>query len=161
MALINEAEWESTALEVIAELGWRPSVGTEINHEREHAADLVLPGRLLAAVQRFNPQVPELYLRQAVAEILSPRSQDAISENRRLHEFLVHGYHVKTDWTVRDDVRASLRAKIRRLLRKYEYPPDQAEGAVRQVIEQMEILAPGVAAYVVGNVGWQGPHRRQ
>ena len=53
---------------------------------------------------------------------------------------------VKTDWTVRDDVRAALRAKIRRLLRKYKYPPDQAEGAVKQVIEQMELLAPGAAA---------------
>ena len=50
---------------------------------------------------------------------------------------------VKTDWTVRDDVRAALRAKIRRLLRKYRYPPDQAEGAVKQVIDQMELLAPG------------------
>ena len=51
---------------------------------------------------------------------------------------------VKTDWTVREDVRAALRARIRRLLRKYKYPPDRAEGAVRQVIEQMETLAPGI-----------------
>lgn len=27
----------------------------------------------------------------------------------------------------------------------YKYPPDQAEGAVKQVIDQMELLAPGVA----------------
>ncbi len=92
MALIKEAEWESTALDVLAELGWQPSTGAQINHEREHAADLVLPGRLLQAAKRFNPQVPELYLRQAVAEILTPRSQDAISENKRLHDVLVHGY---------------------------------------------------------------------
>ena len=48
---------------------------------------------------------------------------------------------VRTDWTIRDDVRASLRAKIKRLLRRYKYPPDQSETAVKQVIEQMELLA--------------------
>ena len=48
---------------------------------------------------------------------------------------------VRTDWTIRDDVRASLRAKIKRLLRRYRYPPDQSEQAVRQVIEQMELHA--------------------
>ena len=46
----------------------------------------------------------------------------------------------KTDWTVRDDVRAAIRAKIKRLLRKYKYPPDQSEGAVKLVIQQMEAL---------------------
>ena len=30
---------------------------------------------------------------------------------------------VKTDWTVREDVRAKLRASIKRLLVKYDYPP--------------------------------------
>jgi type I restriction enzyme R subunit len=29
---------------------------------------------------------------------------------------------VKTDWTVRDDVRAKLRSSIKRLLVKYKYP---------------------------------------
>lgn len=46
----------------------------------------------------------------------------------------------KTDWTVRDDVRAAIRAKIKRLLRKYKYPPDKSEQAVRLVIQQMEAL---------------------
>ena len=45
-----------------------------------------------------------------------------------------------TDWSIRDDVRAALRAKIKRLLRKHRYPPDQSEQAVKQVIEQMEVL---------------------
>ncbi|MEV4158038.1 type I restriction endonuclease subunit R [Nocardia salmonicida] len=49
---------------------------------------------------------------------------------------------VKTDWTVRDDVRAKLRSTIKRLLRKYGYPPDKQIAAIRQVIDQMEVLAP-------------------
>ena len=49
---------------------------------------------------------------------------------------------VKTDWTVRDDVRAKLRSSIKRLLIKYRYPPDKQAGAVKLVLQQMERLMP-------------------
>lgn len=52
---------------------------------------------------------------------------------------------VKTDWTVRDDVRAKLRSSIKRLLVKYKYPPDKQPEAIRLVIEQMEVMAPRYA----------------
>lgn len=45
--------------------------------------------------------------------------------------------------TVSDDIRAALRARIKRLPRSRKYPPDKSEQAVRLVIEQMEVLAPG------------------
>ncbi|MCT1664473.1 DUF3387 domain-containing protein [Corynebacterium sanguinis] len=48
----------------------------------------------------------------------------------------------KTDWTVRDDVRAKLRRSIRTLLRKHKYPPEQRNEAVVLVLEQMERFAP-------------------
>ncbi|MDD4868749.1 MAG: DUF3387 domain-containing protein [Mycobacterium sp.] len=51
----------------------------------------------------------------------------------------------KTDWTVRDDVRAKLRSSIKRLLVKYRYPPDKQPEAIKLVIEQMEALAPHYA----------------
>jgi type I restriction enzyme R subunit len=49
---------------------------------------------------------------------------------------------VKTDWTVRDDVRAKLRSSIKRLLVRYKYPPDKQPEAIRLVIEPMEAMAP-------------------
>jgi type I restriction enzyme R subunit len=52
----------------------------------------------------------------------------------------------KTDWTVRDDVRAKLRSSIKRLLVKYKYPPDKQPEAIKLVIEQMEAMAPRYAA---------------
>ncbi|MBA3906069.1 MAG: type I restriction endonuclease subunit R, partial [Pseudonocardiales bacterium] len=52
---------------------------------------------------------------------------------------------VRTDWTVRDDVRAKLRSSIKRLLVKYKYPPDKQPGAIKLVIEQMELIAPKYA----------------
>ena len=53
---------------------------------------------------------------------------------------------VKTDWTVRDDVRAKLRSKVKRLLVKHRYPPHRQPEAIILVIEQMEALAPRMAA---------------
>lgn len=49
---------------------------------------------------------------------------------------------IRTDWTVRDDVRAKLRTSIKRLLVKHKYPPDKQPGAIKLVIEQMEAMAP-------------------
>ena len=52
----------------------------------------MLRGRALDALRKLNPLTPGEYLEQALAEVLSPKSQDAIAENFRLHEILVNGY---------------------------------------------------------------------
>jgi type I restriction enzyme R subunit len=44
------------------------------------------------------------------------------------------------DWNLRDSVRAKMRMQIRRLLKKYDYPPDQEETAVETVMEQAELM---------------------
>jgi type I restriction enzyme, R subunit len=46
----------------------------------------------------------------------------------------------EVDWQYRDSVRAKMRLLIRRLLRKYKYPPAGQEEAVGRVIEQAEVL---------------------
>ncbi len=48
---------------------------------------------------------------------------------------------VRTDWTVRGDVRAKLRSSIKRLLVKHGYPPDREPAAIKQVMDQMESMA--------------------
>ena len=45
------------------------------------------------------------------------------------------------DWTVRESVRAGMRNAVRRVLRKYGYPPDKQEKAIETVIEQAELLS--------------------
>lgn len=45
------------------------------------------------------------------------------------------------DWQVRESVRARMRLLIKRLLRKYKYPPEGQEAAVDTVIEQAERLS--------------------
>lgn len=48
--------------------------------------------------------------------------------------------NVTIDWTVRENVRAQLRVIVKRILRKYGYPPDKQEKATRTVLEQAEVL---------------------
>jgi type I restriction enzyme R subunit len=45
----------------------------------------------------------------------------------------------KLDWTHRESVRATLRRNVRRLLARYGYPPDLAEGATQLVLRQAEL----------------------
>jgi type I restriction enzyme R subunit len=47
----------------------------------------------------------------------------------------------KTDWAVKEQVRAKLRATIKRLLRRHGYPPDSQEVALSTVLLQAELMA--------------------
>ena len=51
--------------------------------------------------------------------------------------------NVTIDWTVRENVRAQLRVIVKRILRKYGYPPDKQEKATQTVLEQAEVLSAG------------------
>ncbi len=52
---------------------------------------------------------------------------------------------VTIDWTLRENVRAELRVAVKRILRKYGYPPDLQAKATDTVIEQAETLSEGWA----------------
>ncbi|HON94027.1 MAG TPA: type I restriction endonuclease subunit R [Sedimentisphaerales bacterium] len=47
---------------------------------------------------------------------------------------------ITIDWTVRENVRAQMRVIIKRILRKYGYPPDKQARATELVLEQAEVL---------------------
>jgi type I restriction enzyme, R subunit len=49
--------------------------------------------------------------------------------------------NVSIDWTVRENVRAQMRVIVKRILRKYGYPPDKQEKATATVLEQAEVMA--------------------
>ena len=53
--------------------------------------------------------------------------------------------NVTIDWTMRENVRAQLRVLVKRILRKYGYPPDKQEKATQIVLEQTEVLSEGWA----------------
>ena len=47
---------------------------------------------------------------------------------------------VTLDWTVRESARAKIRVMVKRILNKYDYPPDLQEGAFKAVLRQAELL---------------------
>ena len=99
--------------------------------------------------QQFTPPLnsDELAFYDAVAQnesavevqgegVLADIARELVSVMRR---------DVRTDWTVRDDVRAKLRSSIKRLLVRFGYPPDKQPEAIKLVMEQMESMAPRFA----------------
>ena len=44
------------------------------------------------------------------------------------------------DWTLRENVQARLRVLVKRILRKYGYPPDKQKKATETVLEQAELI---------------------
>ncbi len=119
----------------------------------EVIAELVALAREVAAEshrgQHFTPPLSsdELAFCDAVAQnesavelqgdgILADIARELVSVMRR---------DVRTDWTVRADVRAELSSSIKRLLVKFGYPPDKQPDAIELVKEQMESMAPRFA----------------
>jgi type I restriction enzyme R subunit len=48
--------------------------------------------------------------------------------------------NLSVDWSARESVRAKLRLMVKRILRKYKYPPDLQEAAITLVLQQAEAL---------------------
>ena len=77
---------------------------------------------------------------------------DAISSNESARDFYENDVlkqiakeltisiknNIKVDWDVRESVRAQMRITVKRLLRKYKYPPDKQATEVDLIIEQAE-----------------------
>lgn len=128
--MLKYAKANLTAAEVIAEL---VALAKEVAVEAKRG-------------EKFDPPLgsDELAVFDAIAEnesavdvmgtdVLAQIARELVTTMQR---------DIKTDWTVRDDVRTKLRSSIKRLLVKYRYPPDKQPEAVRLALEQMERLAP-------------------
>ncbi|GAB1810769.1 type I restriction endonuclease subunit R [Priestia megaterium] len=53
--------------------------------------------------------------------------------------------NISIDWNLRDSARAKMRVIIKRLLKKYGYPPDLQKDAIEIVIEQAELMSAQLA----------------
>ncbi|MEM3370930.1 MAG: type I restriction endonuclease subunit R [Candidatus Woesearchaeota archaeon] len=53
---------------------------------------------------------------------------------------------VTIDWTQRESVQAELRLKVKKILRKYGYPPDKEKKATETVLKQAELVAGNLVA---------------
>ena len=49
--------------------------------------------------------------------------------------------NLSTDWMHRESARAQIRVLVKRILRRYGYPPDLQDAAVQNVLQQAEALS--------------------
>jgi len=49
--------------------------------------------------------------------------------------------NITVDWAHRESARADIRRRVKRILRKYGYPPDLQDAAVQNVLQQAEALS--------------------
>lgn len=48
--------------------------------------------------------------------------------------------NLTVDWAIRSSVQAKMRTTVKKLLKKYKYPPDQTAHAVDVVLEQTKLM---------------------
>lgn len=116
-----------TSAQVIVEL---VRMAKEIKKEHEKGKELGLSDEEVAfydALAENESAVSELG-----DKVLRQMSQELLEIIRR---------NASIDWTRREAVQAKLRIYVKRLLKKYNYPPDKQERATKTVLEQAELLA--------------------
>ena len=78
-----------------------------------------------------SSQPPDSAVRELTDETLKKISHEHTENLRK---------NITLDWSRRESVRASLRLMVKRILRKYKYPPDMADSAVELILMQAERL---------------------
>ena len=78
-----------------------------------------------------------LAMNQSAIEVLGDETL------RKLAQIIVEQVRTNAsiDWTIKENVRARLRNIVRRLLKKYGYPPDEQKMATENILQQAELLA--------------------
>ena len=90
MSGITEGMVEEACLGYFRDLGYHTLYGPEIGlggaaQERASWDEVILTGRLRAAVARINPELPVSSVDAVVAAVLRAESQNAMAENLRVH----------------------------------------------------------------------------
>jgi len=92
--------------------------------------------------EKLGLSTAEVAFYDALADNESAREVMADGDLRKIAGELVAKIreNATIDWSLKESVRARMRAQIRRVLRKYHYPPDRQEEATRLVLLQAEQL---------------------
>jgi type I restriction enzyme R subunit len=114
------------AAQVIAEL---IDLAKQMREGQKRGADLGLSDDEIAFYDAL--EVNDSAVKELGDPILKQIAQELVLRVRQ---------SVTIDWTLRENARAQIRVLVRRILRKYGYPPDKQEKATQTVLEQAELL---------------------
>lgn len=116
-----------TNAEVIQEL---LDMAREMMKDRDDAGDLGLTDEEMAFYDALTRP-------QAVKDFYT--NEELIGITRELTETLRRNATV--DWQRKESTRAAMKTSIKRLLKKYKYPPDDTKDALKTVMDQCELWA--------------------
>lgn len=95
---MTEDKIEQNALELLRNLGWEvlhgPDIGEDGSRERMYT-DAFLYSRVLAAVQKINPEIPAQSQDEAIKRVLRTTEPNLILDNHDFHQLLVNGVDVE------------------------------------------------------------------
>ncbi|OGY17856.1 MAG: DEAD/DEAH box helicase [Candidatus Chisholmbacteria bacterium RIFCSPLOWO2_01_FULL_50_28] len=114
------------AAQVIAEL---VELAKKIKKEKERGGEIGLSPEEVAFYDALC--VNESAIRELGDKILMQIARELVSMLRK---------NTTIDWTIKENVQAKLRVYVKKLLRKYNYPPDKQESATQTVLEQANLL---------------------
>lgn len=100
MAFLDELAVEGLLLDAFTRLGYEHQSDKRIGPdgdctERTSHSELLLLGRLRAAVARLNPDLPEYVQEEAIRKLAITELPNLVEENRRLHRALVEGIPIE------------------------------------------------------------------
>ena len=96
-----------------------------------------------SAAQEMGLETYEYAFYTAVADNESARELMGKDKLRELAVVLTETIRKNStiDWTIKENVRAKMKVAVKRLLRKYGYPPDMQALATETVLKQAELIA--------------------
>ncbi|MCD6533407.1 MAG: type I restriction endonuclease subunit R, partial [Deltaproteobacteria bacterium] len=97
--MITEDQLEQLCIDWFREGGYDYTYGPDLAHdgprpEREDYRQVVLFGRLLAALSRLNPHLPAATLEEAALMVKKPQSPVLLQNNKSFHKLLLEGVPV-------------------------------------------------------------------
>ncbi len=150
MPRFAEGDVETALLDWLAELGYAiihgPRIAPgELDAEREDYGEVVLAGRLRAALARLNPSLPQEALDDAWRRVTRPESPSLVANNRAFHRMLIDGVPVEYPYEGR------VKGDLARLV-DFENPANNDWLAVNQftIIEDHHNRRPDVVVFING-----------
>lgn len=97
--MLKEETLELSCLAWFEQTGWNIAHGPDISPdgsapERSDYRDVILSGRLLASLQKLNPQIPLSALEEAVQVVLKQDHPVLEQRNREFHRLMLSGVPV-------------------------------------------------------------------
>lgn len=147
---MTESQLENNIIEILKEQGYThiygPTIAPDITTtERTSFEEVILKQRLIDAVNKLNPNIPEEAKQQAIKQIINIHSIDQTANNESFHSYITNGIEVEY---LKDGYLKGTRV----ILIDYEHPENNEWLCINQYVIQYNnlIKRPDIILFVNG-----------